>query len=392
MRRSHRGRSWPLCNQDDCRDGGRAISAVYEAMSGSFRDDIGIQGSVIRRIAAASSGELGLLDRIRDGAALLGGAHRPIALVGMGSSLHAARTALHRFAQIGRFAVAFDAGELEHFGLPGLPSEASVIAISQSGKSAETVAVAEQLRAADRGRQILAIVNDLDSPLARLATVAIPMGAGVEAAVATRTFIAASVLIQLLADELAAVSAARDGLMSLAATVDELSADDAAARAVVDGFADLRSLELVGRGAGLGIAHYGALTIKETAAFPAEALSGGAFRHGPLELVDAPAGAIVLVPSGPAARLGIRLAQEIAAAGWKTWAIGATAVVRKLGTDRRVSGSDPRLVVTGVPSLDSPLAVLPLVVPLQQLAAVLAERRGRIPGHLLRGSKVTETQ
>ncbi len=231
-------------------------------MSGSFRDDIAIQGSIVRRIAAASSGEFELRDRIRDGGALLGGAHRPIVLVGMGSSLHAARTALHRFAQIGRFAVAYDAGELLHFGLPGLPSGASVIAISQSGKSAETVEVAERLREADRKRLLLAIVNDLDSPLARRATVAIPMGAGVEVAVATRTFIAASVLLQLLVDELAGVSSAHDDLAGLAAALDDLSADDSAANAVVDGFADLRSLELVGRGASVGVAHYGALTMK----------------------------------------------------------------------------------------------------------------------------------
>lgn len=346
----------------------------------------------MREIAAASAAESELRDRIRDGAVLLRGAHRPIALVGMGSSLHAARTALDRFAQLGRLVVAYDAGELLHFGLPGLPSGASVIVISQSGKSAETVEVAERLCDADRDRALLAIVNDLDSPLARLATVAVPMGAGVESAVATRTFIAASVLLQLLVDELAGVSLAHDDLVGLAAALDDLSADDSAANAVADVFANLRSLELVGRGASLGVAHYGALTIKETAAFPAEALSGGAFRHGPLELVDAPAGAIVLVPSGSTTELSMRLVREIAAAGWATWAIGPEGVVRQLGTDPRDSGSDARLVVTGIPKLDGPLAALPLVVPLQQLAAVLAERRGRIPGELLRGTKVTEIQ
>ena len=361
-------------------------------MNGSFRDDIGIQGTVIRQIAAASSGAFELRDQIRDGATLLGGTHRPIAFVGMGSSLHAARTALHRFAQLGRLAVAYDAGELLHFGLPGLPSETSVVAISQSGRSAETVAVAERLCEADRGRQLLAIVNDLDSPLARLATIAIPMGAGVESTVATRTFIAASVILQLLADDLGGVSSAHDDLIGLAAAIDDLSADDASARDVADGFANLRSLELVGRGAALGIAHYGALTIKETAAFPAEALSGGAFRHGPLELVDAPAGAIVLVPSGPTAELGIRLARDMATAGWVTWVIGARHEVGQLATDWRGSSSGPRLVVTGVSVIDGPLAALPLVVPLQQLAAVLAERRGRVPGQLLRGTKVTEVE
>lgn len=88
----------------------------------------------------------------------------------------------------------------------------------------------------------------------------------------------------------------------------------------------------------------------------------------------------------------MRLAREISAAGWETWVIGAEVVVRQLRTDRRGSGSDARLVVTGVPKLDGPLAALPLVVPLQQLTAVLAERRGRIPGQLLRGTKVTQTQ
>jgi glutamine---fructose-6-phosphate transaminase (isomerizing) len=361
-------------------------------MTGEFRSDVAAQGSVVRGIAAAAADPHGLGAALIAATGLLGDADRPIVLVGMGSSLHAGRTALPRFAAIGRWASAIDAGELLHFGLSGLPADAALVLVSQSGRSAETVALAERLRSAAPDRPILAIVNDLDSPLARLATLALPMGAGVEAAVATRTFLAASVLLQLLADGLAATDEARRGLSALADALDKLAASETAALAAADRLADVQALELVGRGATLGIAHYGALTIKETGAFPAEALSGGAFRHGPLELVDAPAGAVVLVPAGPTGKLAIGLAREIAAVGWSTWVIGAASVVQELTAHGIVAGWGGRLVVTAVPDLRGPLAALPLVVPLQQLAAILAERRGRVPGLLLRGSKVTDIE
>ncbi|MBI3748739.1 MAG: SIS domain-containing protein [Chloroflexi bacterium] len=356
-------------------------------MGERFRVDIAAQGPLVRAIAGAGrpGGELEV--ELQAAARLIGQDERPILIVGMGSSLHAGRTALPRFAAMGRFVIASDAGELLHFGLPGIPAEAIVVAISQSGRSAETVALATQLRATDPNRLIIGIVNDANSPLARLATATVALRAGSEAAVATRTFLASVVVLQLLADALTGVPEAYMTLDGLADVLTGLADDESEARLATQRIGAARVLEIIGRGAGLGLAHYAALTIKETAAFPCEALAGGEFRHGPLELVDASAAAIVLVPSGPTAGLAYRLVREIAAAGWPTWAIGswqATSAPRELTKDG--------VLATITAHLDGPLADIPALVVLQQFAALLAEHRGRVPGVLLRSAKVTATQ
>jgi glucosamine--fructose-6-phosphate aminotransferase (isomerizing) len=360
-------------------------SDVARSRPNAFYADIAAQPGVIRGLAAAAATGGDLAGELKTAAALIGGRDRPIVLTGMGSSLHAARTVLARFAAIGRTASAVDAGELLHFGLDGLPPRAAIVAISQSGRSAETVAVAARLRAADPERIIVGLVNDAGGGLGVALSASVGMRAGAESTVATRTFLASTVVLQLLADRLAGTRESEAALGSLAAGLDAIVADGTFEDAAAELLGPARSIELVGRGPTLGLAHYGALTIKETAAVPAEALSGGAFRHGPLELVDAPSGAIVLIPEGPTAGLAVRLAREVAAVGWPTWAIGGPAAVQ---------GLEPggRLVVSAIPHVEEPLAALAKAIPIHRLAGRLAESRGRVPGLLLHGSKVTDVE
>jgi glucosamine--fructose-6-phosphate aminotransferase (isomerizing) len=351
----------------------------------AFSSDIAAQAGVVRSLASSAAEGGDLARELNRAARLIGDPERPIVLTGMGSSLHAARTALARLAGLGRSVSAVDAGELLHFGLEGLAPDAAIVAVSQSGRSAETVALAARLRDTDPKRPIVGLQNDPGGRLSEVASTTIGMRAGPESTVATRTFLASAVILQLLADWLTGTRDAQAALGSLAAAIETLAADGSLGVTAAALLGPVRSIELVGRGPTLGLAHYGALTIKETAAYPAEALSGGAFRHGPLELVDAPSGAIVLVPGGPTATLAVRLAREIAAAGWPTWAIGEATGVRELEPTAR-------LVVTAVPSVDGPVAPLAMAIPLQRLAGRLAERSGRVPGVLLHGSKVTEVE
>ena len=88
------------------------------------------------------------------------------------------------------------------------------------------------------------------------------------------------------------------------------------------------------------------------------------------------------MPCGPTAALANRLAREISAAGWPTWAIG----------DAGALEPSDRLEVGAIPQVDEPLAALAMALPLQRLAGRLAELRGRAPGVLLRGSKVTDVE
>jgi len=95
---------------------------------------------------------------------------------------------------------------------------------------------------------------------------------------------------------------------------------------------------VVGRGPSLGAADYAALTIKETAAIPAEAMSGGAFRHGPLELTESDLGFVVLAPAGATADLGAGIAREVAALGRPTWLLADAARTSRSDDPGRPAG------------------------------------------------------
>lgn len=101
----------------------------------TFEEDIRSQSDVLRRVAAAyhdpSDGPLAAVRPWRANGA-------PVIFAGMGSSLLAARAAASRLVARGRPAMAAEAGELLHYGLAAIPSDALVVLVSQSGRSAET--------------------------------------------------------------------------------------------------------------------------------------------------------------------------------------------------------------------------------------------------------------
>ncbi|MFO1098596.1 MAG: SIS domain-containing protein [Xanthobacteraceae bacterium] len=177
-----------------------------------------------------------------------------------------------------------------------------VLTISQSGRSDDLTEFTAMAKAA--GALTLAIVNDVDSPLAKACHVALPMAAGPEISVAaTKTFIAAlTALLRLAAawtddDKL---DAAIDRLPDrLAAALD---LDWSSATGVVS---QASSLIAIGRGPTLAIAREAALKLKETSNLHAEAFSSAEFQHGPVALVS-PLYPILMFVPGDAAAAGMR--------------------------------------------------------------------------------------
>jgi len=260
-----------------------------------------------------------------------------------------------------------------------------VVAISQSGRSYETVRLVDSLRER-HAAPVVALVNDETSPLARTADVPLPLLAGPEAAVATKTYVAAMAVLLLLADESPSPVVDGDAIEEAVAALDGLVADVELGVTAARHLAGVRALILVGRGPALGTAGYGALTIKEAAAVPAEAMSGGAFRHGPLELTESDVGIVVLAPAGRTHRLMTGLAEEIAERGRPTWLIanGPTDVAAGAGRDLLISSVGP--------TLPEEVAPLVLAVPLQLAAAALAAQVGRQAGVTLVARKVTDRE
>ncbi len=156
------------------------------------------------------------------------------------------------------------------------------IAVSQSGRSPDLLAVVDAQKAA--GAHVIAFVNDVTSPLAAAADTLLPLEAGPERSVAaTKSYITALAGFAALVAEWADDTSLRAAVAGL---------PDALARAWAlpwDGvetlLQDATNLFVIGRGLGLGIAAEAALKLKETCGLHAEAFSSAEVRHGPMAIV-----------------------------------------------------------------------------------------------------------
>jgi len=344
-----------------------------------FELDIAAQGATLRGTIAHYAGS-GAAD-LRAARVLAGDA--PVAFIAMGSSLSAASAAAALLTGTRPVAV-LEAGELLHYGLDALAPGTVAIVVSQSGRSVETLAIAERLRGRG-GARIVAVTNDPASPMAACADVVLPILAGEEATVATKTYLTTALVLGALARTLASGSPA-DALPGpgLAGAIDAIAADVAIADEAAAGFASVGSLAVIARGPALAAADYGALILKETVALAAQPFGGGSFRHGPMEIAGPAVGVVMLAPTGRTHGLSIGMAQEIAALGSPVWLIGDDATALPATTDR--------LRATTLPAVDEAETPLTMSVPIQRLAAAMARARGRVPGVLLRSQKVTDRE
>lgn len=160
--------------------------------------------------------------------------------------------------------------------------DALFIAVSQSGKSPDLVKNATAAR--DSGARTVALVNEVNSPLAETVDHVIPLMAGPETSVAaTKSYIATlSAIAQIIgawtrdsrfADDLASLPAH----LTAALDLDWMGATDTIARS--------NGLYVIGRGPTFAIAQEAALKFKETGSLHAEAFSAAEVQHGPMALV-----------------------------------------------------------------------------------------------------------
>lgn len=206
---------------------------------------------------------------------------RFIVTAARGSSSHAARFGKYLIeTRLGVFTAAAAPSVATLYRAPLNLDGALVLSVSQSGRSPDLVVQAEAARAA--GAMTLALVNDVDSPLARASDAVLPLLAGPETSVAaTKTFLASlSALAQL-------VSVWSDD-KALIAALDRLPAalKQAAAREWDLPLGPAASFFVVGRGLGFAIAAEAALKLKEVLGLHAEAYSSAEVLHGPVALVE----------------------------------------------------------------------------------------------------------
>ncbi len=175
------------------------------------------------------------------------------------------------------------------------------IAISQSGRSPDLLSSANAAR--EGGAYVIAIVNDEDSPLAKLADDVLPILAGPERSVAaTKSCIGAMAAIFDLCAEWTGDTDLSSGLAALPSTLDEALAVDWSV--AVDRLKEVRQALLVSRGVGYAAVQEAALKLKETCKIQAEAFSAAEVKHGPMAIVDE-GFPVIAAPTFDAAQAGI---------------------------------------------------------------------------------------
>jgi glucosamine--fructose-6-phosphate aminotransferase (isomerizing) len=244
-------------------------------------------------------------------------ADRPrVILSGMGSSHWATFSAWQMLAAAGLPVWWVDTAQLLDVA-GGLIVPGSLVWLtSQSGESAETVALLDTLNLSDV--HVLGVTNAPDSTLGRRADSRIDLLAGDEVSVSSKSFLNTVAASALVVGEY--MGQTQDVVGCLRRTVDRaaqfLNELDAHVRTASTTFASDQHILLTGRGTAAASASAAGLIIKEAAKVPVEGMSAGALRHGPIELAG-PGLNVTFFDHGSGSHhdQNVRLAEDLAAAG-----------------------------------------------------------------------------
>lgn len=306
-------------------------------------------------------------------ARLLRGGYDRIVLTGMGSSHFAALPGWRRLVDAGHPAWWTDSGQL--LDAPGLITPGTLLVVtSQSGASAEVVAMTGRRSPVARAAALVAVTNDPDSPLARRADGIVALHCGDEATVSAKSY-----LNSLAAHD--RITAVINGTPS--ADPDEMVkaleqfGQTGPLRAVATDFAAASGARLafIGFGDRAASALYAGLITKEGAKVPAEGYIGGQFRHGPLELAGPGLTAVLFGGDEQTRGSARQLAADLLASGSAVLAAGHLDLPGAVQLAAPAGGPQAQL------AHDALLA--------QHLMVEIAAARGIAPGVFTYGRKVT---
>ena len=250
-----------------------------------------------------------------------------------------------------------------------------VLAISQSGETADTLAAMEEGRS--RGATLWSIVNAIGSQAMRLSHGVITMQTGPEIGVAsTKAYTAPLVdqymLAVLLADKRGLLKEAErrklvNDLRLVPALVGQVLEREVAIKEIAHALVDMQHCLYLGRGVNMPTAYEGALKLKEISYIHAEGYPAGEMKHGPIALIDRDMPVIVIATRDPWYEKMLSQIEQARARG------GPVVVVATEGDDLIAGLADHVLWVPETPWMLSPVVN---VIPLQLLAYHIAFERG----------------
>ena len=301
---------------------------------------------------------------------------RSVTFVGQGTALHACMIASYLMEELGKVNADWDYASEFRYRNPIVEEGTVVVAISQSGETADTLAALQEAK--QRGAFSLGVVNVVGSTISRETDAGVYLRVGPEIGVAsTKAFTTQITILTMLALRLGkakgsiSTSDFHRYLQELEVipekVAETLLATNDIAKEIAEKFKDATNCLYLGRGYNFPVALEGALKLKEISYIHAEGYPAAEMKHGPIALIDEHMPIIVIAPKQGHYDKIVSNIQEIKSRSGKI-----IAVVTK--GDTQVKGLADHIIE--IPETSDALSPLITTIPLQLLSYHIAVLRG----------------
>jgi glutamine---fructose-6-phosphate transaminase (isomerizing) len=298
-----------------------------------------------------------------------------IVMLGAGASWITALVGKFMIEHLAGIPVEVDYSSEFRYRRPPIDDRTMIIAVSQSGETADTIAAMEEGRA--RGAHLLAITNTVDSSIARKADAQLYTRCGPETSVTTtKCFLTQLEAYYLFAIHLAArmgrisdsdAGALLQPALAIPAQIKTIFESEPNIQQIARKYAQARDFLFLGRGINYPIALEGALKLKEISYIHAEGYSAGEMKHGPIALIDDKMPVVVIIPNDDLFEKSMSNLKEVESRNGRIIAVTnhATAELKSVAAE-----------IIEVPTTNRMLTPVLMTVPLQLLAYHIAVERG----------------
>jgi glucosamine--fructose-6-phosphate aminotransferase (isomerizing) len=298
-----------------------------------------------------------------------------IVIIGCGTSWHAGMVGEYLFEDIARISVEVEYASEFRYRNPLIDKDDIVIAISQSGETADTLAAIQLAK--DRGALVLGICNVVGSSISRETHAGVYMHAGPEIGVAsTKAFTAQVTVLAMMAAmigyekgvlEESRYHALIEELSRIPDKIEKVLLHDKKFKLIAEQYQNATNFLYLGRGYSFPVALEGALKLKEISYIHAEGYPAAEMKHGPIALIDRNMPVVVIATNDKSYEKIVSNIQEVKARN------GIVIAIVTEGDTTIKAMADHTLEI---PEAMEELTSLLSVIPLQLIAYHIAVLRG----------------
>jgi glucosamine--fructose-6-phosphate aminotransferase (isomerizing) len=300
---------------------------------------------------------------------------RRITMIGQGTALHAAMIGSYLMEEWAKIPADWDFASEFRYRNPIVSEGTVVVAVSQSGETADTLAALQEAKA--RGAMALGVINVVGSSISRETDAGIYLRVGPEIGVASTKAFVGQVMVsamlalyigrrRLLSQEF--VSSALRDLEAIPAHIERILQQSEHIRRSTEKYMERENWLFLGRGVNYPVALEGALKLKEISYIHAEGMPSAEMKHGPIALIDNGMPCVFVATRNSQYEKVLSNIQEVRSRG------GHVIAVATEGDEHIKSMAEDVFYVPDVPEMLQPLVT---VVPLQLLAYHAAVLRGK---------------